>query len=117
VRRQVAEEAARGSFDEAVKAIDLTTGAEVAKRQVEQSGHPAVGPTYDSFLEPPTVVVPGELHPVNMRAGFFGTSDRPARKEQRGRQPQAGTAKGMAATNSAAPEPRSAISNTTVNTT
>jgi hypothetical protein len=36
VRRRAAEEAARGSFDETVLAMARTTGAEVAKRQVEQ---------------------------------------------------------------------------------
>lgn len=36
VRRRAGEEAARGSFDEAVKSIAATTGAAVAKRQLEQ---------------------------------------------------------------------------------
>ena len=36
VRRRVAVEATRGSFDEAVAAIERTTGAHVAKRQVEE---------------------------------------------------------------------------------
>jgi hypothetical protein len=50
VRRQVAEEAARGSFDEAVKAIDRTTGAEVAKRQVEQLAARAAT-DFDAFYD------------------------------------------------------------------
>ena len=36
VRRRVAEEAARGSFDETVSALERTTGAQLAKRQVEE---------------------------------------------------------------------------------
>lgn len=36
VRRRVAEEAARGSFDETVSALARTTGAAIAKRQVEE---------------------------------------------------------------------------------
>jgi hypothetical protein len=36
VRRRVAEEAARGSFDEGVKHLSETTGAQVGKRQVEE---------------------------------------------------------------------------------
>lgn len=36
VRRQIAEETARGSFDEAVAAVERTTGADVAKGQTEQ---------------------------------------------------------------------------------
>jgi hypothetical protein len=36
VRRRAAEEAAKGSFDEAVKSLGNTTGAQIAKRQVEE---------------------------------------------------------------------------------
>lgn len=36
VRRRVAEEAAKGSFDEAVHALRAATGAQVGKRQVEE---------------------------------------------------------------------------------
>ena len=50
VRRQVAEEAARGSFDEAVKAIGRTTGADVAKRQVEQLA-PRAATDFDAFYD------------------------------------------------------------------
>jgi hypothetical protein len=50
VRRQVAEEAARGSFDEAVKAIDRTTGADVAKRQVEELASRAAA-DFDTFYD------------------------------------------------------------------
>jgi len=59
VRRQVAEEAARGSFDEAVKAIDRTTGAEVAKRQVEQSAARAAT-DFDAFYESRAAATPTE---------------------------------------------------------
>jgi hypothetical protein len=37
VRERVAEEAAKGSFDETVRSIERTTGAKVAKRQVEEA--------------------------------------------------------------------------------
>src|SRR5438045_7216335 len=59
VRRQVAEEAARGSFDEAVKAIDRTTGAEVAKRQVEQLAARAAT-DFDAFYESREAATPVE---------------------------------------------------------
>src|SRR5687767_5922520 len=36
VRRRVAEDAAKNSFDETVASVRQTTGAEVAKRQAEQ---------------------------------------------------------------------------------
>src|SRR5207245_455944 len=36
LRRQAAVEAARGSFDQAVEAIERSTGSKVPKRQVEQ---------------------------------------------------------------------------------
>ncbi|MCP5093527.1 MAG: ISKra4 family transposase [Gammaproteobacteria bacterium] len=50
VRRRVAEEAARGSFDETVSALQRTTGAEIAKRQVEeQAVHAATD--FDQFYE------------------------------------------------------------------
>ena len=37
VRERVAEEAAKGSFDETVRSIERTSGARVAKRQVEEA--------------------------------------------------------------------------------
>lgn len=37
VRRRLAEEAARGSFDSAVETLEKTTGASVAKRQAEEA--------------------------------------------------------------------------------
>jgi len=42
VRRQVAEEAGRGSFDEVVERVAATTGGHVAKRQVEQLAQASV---------------------------------------------------------------------------
>jgi hypothetical protein len=50
VRRRVAEETARGSFDEAVAAIERTTGAEVAKRQVEEMAERAAA-DFDAFYD------------------------------------------------------------------
>lgn len=50
VKQRVAQEAARGSYDEAVAAMARSTGAEVAKRQVEEL---AVGAAqdFDAFYE------------------------------------------------------------------
>ncbi len=50
VQRRVADEAARGSFDETVSAIDRTTGAAVPKRQVEQLAVRAAA-DFDEFYE------------------------------------------------------------------
>jgi hypothetical protein len=50
VRRQVAEETARGSFDEAVAAIERTTGADVAKRQTEELAARAAT-DFDAFYD------------------------------------------------------------------
>ena len=50
VRRQVAEETARGSFDEAVAAIERTTGADVAKRQTEELAARAAA-DFDAFYD------------------------------------------------------------------
>jgi hypothetical protein len=57
VRRRVAEEVARGSFDEAVDALGRTTGAAVAKRQVEELAARAAK-DFDAFYE--TRAVPAE---------------------------------------------------------
>ncbi len=43
VRRRVAQEVVRGSFDDAVEALRRTTGAQIAKRQVEQLAVRAAG--------------------------------------------------------------------------
>ena len=59
VRRHVAEEAARGSFDEAVQAVGRTTGAEVAKRQVEQLA-PRAAADFDAFYDSRAVATPAE---------------------------------------------------------
>ena len=48
VRRRVAVEAARGSFDEAVTAIAANTGAQVAKRQAEELARRAAA-DFDGF--------------------------------------------------------------------
>lgn len=50
VRRRVAEEVARGSFDEAADALGRTTGAQVAKRQVEQLASRAAC-AFDAFYD------------------------------------------------------------------
>lgn len=50
VRRIAAIEASKGSFDEAVDCLQRTTGAEVAKRQVEELVRRA-GADFDSFYE------------------------------------------------------------------
>jgi len=48
LRRKVASEVAKGSFDEAVKAIEEGTGAQVPKRQTEQLSR-AVSVDFDEF--------------------------------------------------------------------
>lgn len=50
VRRRVAEEAARGSFEEAVAALERTTGAHVPKRQAEELVARAAQ-DFDAFYE------------------------------------------------------------------
>lgn len=50
VRRRVAEEAARGSFDETVSALARTTGAAIAKRQAEELAVRAAT-DFDEFYE------------------------------------------------------------------
>jgi hypothetical protein len=50
VRRRVAEEAARGSFDEAVAALGRSTGAKVAKRQAEELAARAAQ-DFDAFYQ------------------------------------------------------------------
>jgi hypothetical protein len=50
VRRRVAEEAARGSFDGAVQQLSETTGAKVSKRQVEELTARAAQ-DFDAFYE------------------------------------------------------------------
>jgi len=50
VRQRVAEEAARGSFDEVAKAIEASTGADVVKRQAEVLARRAAV-DFDSFYE------------------------------------------------------------------
>jgi hypothetical protein len=59
VRRQVAQEVARGSFDEAVEAIGRTTGAEVAKRQVEQLSTRAAA-DFDAYYDAQAQAAPAE---------------------------------------------------------
>jgi hypothetical protein len=59
VRRHVAEEVARGSFDEAVEAIGRTTGAEIAKRQVEQLA-PRAAADFDAFYDARASATPAE---------------------------------------------------------
>jgi len=61
VRRQVAEEAARGSFDETVKAIGRTTGADVAKRQVEQLATRAAT-DFDAFYDSRATATPAQAN-------------------------------------------------------
>lgn len=48
VRRRVAEEVAGGSFDDAVEAVGKTSGATIAKRQVEQLARASVA-DFDEF--------------------------------------------------------------------
>lgn len=48
LRRRVAREVVRGSFDDAVQALGHTTGAQIAKRQVEQLAVRAAG-DFDEF--------------------------------------------------------------------
>ena len=59
VRRHVAEEAARGSFDEAVDALGRATGAAVAKRQVEELARRAAT-DFDAFYESRAAASPVE---------------------------------------------------------
>lgn len=59
VRRRVAEEAARGSFDEAVEALARTTGADVLKRQVEQLAARAAK-DFDAFYAAREMTAPAE---------------------------------------------------------
>jgi hypothetical protein len=63
LRRIAAIEASKGSFDEAVDCLQRTTGAEVAKRQVEELVRRA-GADFDSFYEKAEIEAPiggGEL--------------------------------------------------------
>lgn len=53
VRRRVAEETARGAFDEVVAALGKTTGAPVPKRQVEQLAVRAAVDFYEFYAGPP----------------------------------------------------------------
>ena len=50
VRRRVAEEVARGSFEEAVASVERTTGAHVPKRQAEELAQRAAR-DFDAFYE------------------------------------------------------------------
>jgi hypothetical protein len=50
VRRRAAEEAAKGSYDEAVRVLKAHTGAEVAKRQVEEVVQRAAGDFLGFYL-------------------------------------------------------------------
>lgn len=59
VRWHVAEEAARGSFDEAVSALGRATGAAVAKRQVEELARRAAA-DFDEFYDSRAVASPAE---------------------------------------------------------
>lgn len=61
VRRRVAMEVARGSFDEAVAAVERTTGAHVPKRQAEQLAARAAQ-DFDAFYEKRRSI-PGEETP------------------------------------------------------
>ena len=54
VRRKVALEVAKGSFEEAVKAIQEGTGAEVPKRQAEELSR-AISADFDAFYARPPV--------------------------------------------------------------
>jgi hypothetical protein len=64
VRRRVAEEVARGSFDEAVDALGRTTGAPVSKRQVEELAERAAR-DFDAFYEArPVNDIEREDHPL-----------------------------------------------------
>lgn len=64
VRRRVAEEAARGSFDEVVAALTRTTGAEVAKRQVEELTVRAAQ-DFDAFYEARRAANPTEARQMS----------------------------------------------------
>lgn len=57
VRRRVAEEVASSSFDHAVERLAATTGAAVAKRQVEQLAERAATDFRAFYAAPPSVVV------------------------------------------------------------
>jgi hypothetical protein len=59
VRRRVAEEASFGSFDHAVERIKTTTGASIAKRQVEQLAQ-ASSVDFEAFYTAQTVEPEGE---------------------------------------------------------
>lgn len=50
LQKRAAEEAARGSYDEAVSTIDRTTGADIAKRQAEEAAVNAAA-DFDDFYE------------------------------------------------------------------
>jgi hypothetical protein len=50
VRREAAEAAARGSFDEAAAELRKLTGEPIGKRQVEETGRPS-GPGLDDFYK------------------------------------------------------------------
>ncbi len=60
VRRRAAEEASKGSFDEAVKSIVTTTGAEISKRQVEELVVRAAA-DFDTFYESREALPPAAL--------------------------------------------------------
>lgn len=60
VRRRVAEEASKASFDETVRLIRSTTGAEVAKRQVEELAVRAAQ-DFDGFYQGREVASPSEV--------------------------------------------------------
>jgi hypothetical protein len=60
VRRHVAEEAARGSFDEAVSALGRATGAAVAKRQVEELAQRGAR-DFDTFYASRAAAAPAEV--------------------------------------------------------
>ena len=64
IRRRVAEEAARGSFDEVVDAISRTTGAEVAKRQVEELAVRAAQ-DFDLFYQARAAASPKEANKMS----------------------------------------------------
>lgn len=57
VRRRVAEEVASASFEHAVERLSATTGAEVAKRQVEELAHRAAADFATFYAAPPSAPV------------------------------------------------------------
>lgn len=67
IRRRVAGEVARGSYDDAVAAIADTTGAHIAKRQVEQVARRAAT-DFDAFYGAAVFdeAVPGDLQIVSV---------------------------------------------------